>query len=369
MNVLMGLFSNIQSLGVFAIFLSVLIVVHEWGHYITAKKLGIDVERFSLGFGPRLFSKMYKGTEFVVSLIPLGGYVKLLGDDRSECKGVKGEFYSASPWRRSLVVLNGPLVNFLFAYICFVFVFMLGYPDFSTKIGGLIDGFPAQEAGLQIGDTVMSVNSVDVGNWTELQKSIGDSTEDQVEVQYMRDDVVATVMVDLKGKEEENIFGQMVKRRLMGVSQSEELISIKVGFFESFGKAFQKEVEIITMTYKSLFYMITGSMNAKESVTGPVGIFYIVKSAAEMGLNHLLLILGVISASLAIFNLLPIIPLDGGHILMFALEKLRGKELSPKVDEFMARLGFGFIMCLALFVFYSDFARFGWIDKALSLFR
>ena len=99
-----------------------------------------------------------------------------------------------------------------------------------------------------------------------------------------------------------------------------------------------------------------------------IGIFYIVKSAAEMGINHLLLILGVISASLAIFNLLPIIPLDGGHLFLFAIEKIRGKELSPKVDDVMARIGFGFIMCLALLVFYIDFSRYGWIEKVLSLF-
>ena len=109
--------------------------------------------------------------------------------------------------------------------------------------------------------------------------------------------------------------------------------------------------------------MITGGVSARESVTGPVGIFYIVKGAAEEGISHLLFILGVISASLAIFNLLPLIPLDGGHLFLFGIEKIRGKALPPKIDEYIARFGFGLIILLALFVFYSDFARFGWIDN------
>jgi len=114
--------------------------------------------------------------------------------------------------------------------------------------------------------------------------------------------------------------------------------------------------------------MITGAISAKESVTGPVGIFYIVKGAAESGISHLLFILGVISASLAIFNLLPVIPLDGGHLFLFAIEKVRGKALHPRVDEYISRFGFGLIILLAAFVFYSDFARFGWIENISSWF-
>jgi regulator of sigma E protease len=120
---------------------------------------------------------------------------------------------------------------------------------------------------------------------------------------------------------------------------------------------------ITELTYESLWRMVTGAVSAKESVTGPVGIFYIVKGAAEEGLSHLLFILGVISASLAIFNLLPVIPLDGGHLFLFTLEKIRGRALPPKIDEYIARFGFGLIILLAGFVFYSDFVRFGWIEN------
>ena len=138
---------------------------------------------------------------------------------------------------------------------------------------------------------------------------------------------------------------------------------------ESFGRAFKKLVEITVLTYKSIYFMLTGTMSAKDSVTGPIGIYYIVKTAAEMGFSHLLYIVGIISASLAIFNLLPVIPLDGGHLLLLGIEKMRGRALSAKIDEAISRVGFSLIICLALFVFYSDFLRFGWIDKIMGLWR
>jgi len=146
------------------------------------------------------------------------------------------------------------------------------------------------------------------------------------------------------------------------------MVSLKYDFGTSIIKAYEKLEEITVLTYKSLYFMITGSMSAKESVTGPIGIFYIVKSAAEMGMSHLLFIVGVISASLAIFNLLPIIPLDGGHLFLLSIEKLRGQALPAKVDDFVARLGVSFIILLAIFVFYNDFERFGWIEKFMKIF-
>ena len=118
--------ANIESLGIFLIVLSILVVVHEWGHFITAKKCGVRVERFSLGFGPKLWSKVHNGTEFVVSAVLLGGYVKMAGDERDNCKGTPDEFYSQPIGKRSLIVVNGPVVNFLLAYICLSWVFMIG---------------------------------------------------------------------------------------------------------------------------------------------------------------------------------------------------------------------------------------------------
>ncbi|OGX08592.1 MAG: RIP metalloprotease RseP [Omnitrophica WOR_2 bacterium GWA2_47_8] len=352
---------------VFLAVLSVLIVVHEWGHFITAKKLGVRVERFSLGFGPKLFSKIIDGTEFLLCLIPLGGYVKMAGDERLECKGQPEEFYSKPPGHRALIVLNGPLVNFILAYVALTFVFVLGYPDLSSNIGEVMKDYPAETAGLMAGDQIIRIEHRPIENWTDVQKTIAVSREPQLDVDILRDGQPLNLTIIPKVEKIKNIFGQMQQTRMVGIRPAKDIIVHKYPFFVSVKKAGEKLYEITTMTYQAIFHMLTGSMSAKENMTGPIGIFYIIKTAADMGFSHLLYILGVISASLAIFNLLPVIPLDGGHLFLLGVERIRGKALSEKVDLAIAKIGFSLIICLALFVFYSDFVRFGWIDAIMKL--
>ena len=154
-----GFLSGVQSTVVFIIVLSILIVVHEWGHFITAKKLGVRVEEFSLGFGPTLYSKFYNDTNYLIKLYPLGGYVKMAGDERDKCTGSPDEFYSKSPGKRALIVLNGPVVNFILAYVTLAMVFVLGYPGISTRIEEVRPEGAAYEAGLRVGDELTAVNS------------------------------------------------------------------------------------------------------------------------------------------------------------------------------------------------------------------
>jgi regulator of sigma E protease len=363
-----SIYSNINGTIVFIIVLSVLIIVHEWGHFITAKKLGVKVERFSVGFGPKLFSVLRNGTEFMVCAIPLGGYVKMAGDERNSCKGSPDEFFSKTPGQRALIILNGPVVNYVMAYVCLVIVFMLGFPELSNKIGDLVENYPAQQAGLLKGDTIVSVDGKSVASWSDVQAYIVESQGETIDFALERNGERIVKTVSPRIEERQNIFGQLKETRFVGISPAEEIVQLKTGFAQSFVKGWEKLSEITVMTYKALYFMATGSMSAKESVTGPIGIFYIIKSAAELGMAHLLLIVGVISASLAIFNLLPVIPLDGGHLFLLAVEKLRGRALSPRIDEAIARVGFTLIILLAIYVFYSDFSRFGWIDKIKDMF-
>ncbi|OGX27736.1 MAG: hypothetical protein A3D10_02910 [Omnitrophica WOR_2 bacterium RIFCSPHIGHO2_02_FULL_48_11] len=364
-----AILSFLKNTGIFAAVLSVLIVVHEWGHFITARKLGVKVERFALGFGPKLFSWVYDGTEFLLCLIPLGGYVKMAGDERANYHGAPDEFFSKSPGQRALIVLNGPVVNFVLAYVCLCFVFMLGYPDLAPKIGKVLENYPAQAAGLKPGDKVLSVNTQAVETWTDVQRNIAESKGSEIVFVILRDDKEIQKAIKPKIEDRKNIFGQRKTTPAVGIVPEEEIVVFKYPFGESLVRAYKKLVEVTVLTYKSIYYMITGSMSAKESMTGPIGIFYIVKAAADMGFSHLLYIVGIISASLAIFNLLPVIPLDGGHLFLLALEKIRGKALPEKVDEAIARLGFSLIICLALFVFYSDFSRFGLFEKISNIWR
>ena len=360
--------SNLKNIFVFAIFLGILVTVHEWGHFITAKKLGVKVEKFAFGFGPKLWSITRGGTEYLICLFPLGGYVKMAGDERQNCRGTPDEFFSQAVGRRSLIVVNGPVVNFLLAYVCFVFVFMLGYPDLSNKVGKLSEGYPAQVAGLLVGDQIVAVDAQPITNWTDLKTHITVSNNPNINFEVLRNGERLNITVTPRIERMKNIFGEYKETRLVGIVPAEEIILLKYGFFESFGKAGQELWKITTMTYKAIFSMLTGAMSAKENMGGPIFIFTLVATVAQMGLSYFLFILGVISANLAIFNLLPVIPLDGGHLFLFLVEKLRGKALSPRIDEYIARIGFGLIIALAFFVFYIDFERIGLFEKIKHLF-
>ncbi|MFT5387756.1 MAG: regulator of sigma E protease [Candidatus Omnitrophota bacterium] len=363
-----GLLSNLSGTLVFIVVLGILVLVHEWGHFITAKKCGVEVKEFAIGFGPTLWSKEHNGTNYLLKLYPLGGYVKMAGDERDKCTGDSKEFYAQSLGKRALIVLNGPVVNFIFAYLCFVIVFMVGYPDLSTRVGELTPKYPAAIAGLLEGDDIKTIDGVAIESWTDIQSNITESKNDKITIVLQREGSLQTLYIEPKIDKSANIFGQMKERRIVGIGPARDLIALKYDFMTSVVKAGEKLTEITTMTYKSLWYMVTGSMSTKENLTGPVGIFMIVKSAAELGIGHLLFIMGVISASLAIFNLLPIIPLDGGHLFLMGIEKIKGSALSPKVDEYIARFGFSLIILLALFVFYNDFARFGVFERIRAIF-
>ena len=358
-----------MSVLIFIAVLSILIIFHELGHFVIAKYLGVNVERFAVGFGPKLLSRKFKGTEFAICAVPLGGYVKMAGDERSECKGLADEYYSRPPGHRALIVFFGPVVNYLLAFLCFWCVFIVGYPTLAPKVGELLDGYPAQEAGLRIDDTIISIDGKKVESWEQMQKYIASSKGKKIGFALLRGGYIVEKHILPRMEKIENIFGQKENIRLVGIKPKEEIITLHYNVFASFGNAVDKLSEITIMTYKAIYRMITGGMSAKDSLTGPIGIFYIIKQAATMGFSYLLYIMAVISASLGIFNLLPLPILDGGHLLLLGVERLRGRPIPQRIDDIINRVGLSLIICLAVFVFYSDFVRFGWFDKIISLWR
>jgi regulator of sigma E protease len=358
-----------MSLVIFIIVLSVLIIVHEFGHFLTARSLGVKVERFSVGFGPKLWSRMHRGTEFMVCAIPLGGYVKMAGDERSQIKGLPEEYYSKPPGHRALIVLMGPVVNYVLAYLCLCLVFMLGYPTLSNKVGEVLEGYPAHAAGLQTGDRIIGIDSRPTDSWEDVKNYISQSPVSSLELTIEREGSRLTRTITPQLDVLENIFGQKEEVPVVGIKPEEEIVTFRYGPGESILKGGQKLWEITVLTYKALYRIATGAMAAKDAVTGPIGIFYIIREAATMGFSYLLYIVGIISASLAIFNLLPFPVLDGGHMVFLAVERIRGQSLPEKVEENIARVGISLLICLALFVFYCDLVRFGWFDKLFNLWQ
>jgi len=354
---------------IFIFILSLLIVVHEFGHFIVAKKLGVRVEKFSLGFGPQLFRKKKNDTEYIVSAVPLGGYVKLAGDSLEEYKGKPDEYFFQSPGRRFQIIFFGPLLNYILGFLFFWLIFFAGYPTLTTKVGGLLDGFGAKDAGLQVGDKITAVDGKRVEYWEELQRIIQEKKQtSEVRLSVLRQDKEFSIDVRIKEQEFPDQLGQKHSVGLLGITPFDEVVKIRHGFLESFILGAKKTLELTSLTYKGLFRIITGKLSVRESVTGPLGIFYITSKAAKMGIIALLHFIAVLSISLAIFNLLPLPILDGGHILFLGLEKIRGRTLSLKTERIITRVGLTIIISLAVLVTFNDIARlFG--DKISRFLR
>jgi len=193
---------------IFLAVLSVLVIVHEWGHFFTAKSLGVVVEKFSVGFGPKLFSRQHKGTEFLVSAIPLGGYIKMAGDDRHDCKGTVGEFFSHPLGHRALIVLMGPVVNFIFAFICLVAIFAAGFPGVSTHIMAVKENGAAQAAGLLQGDKILAVNSRKIYGQGHLDRLLRAPLQVPLQILVQRGDALIQLPVTPPRNRVENEFGE-----------------------------------------------------------------------------------------------------------------------------------------------------------------
>lgn len=369
-----------MSILVFLIILSILVLVHEWGHYIAARKCGVNVQQFALGFGPKLYSFMHDGTEFRLCAFPLGGYVKMSGDEREKCKGTKDEYFSKSVGERALIVLMGPVVNVVLAFVCFWLVFMIGFVDMEASakkvapfVGQVLANSPAEKAGLKTGDKVISIDGKTINHWPDLQDQVMDSTGAHLVFVVLRDEKPITLMLTPKEEKQKDIFGREHKTRRIGVGpvqikEGSEVVIVRFGPIGALKRAGQELFDISAKTYQALYEMCIGLRSPKEAM-GIVGMFFVIKFALTIGFSFLLHIMGVISLSLAIFNLLPLIPLDGGHLLLLGFEKLRGKALSLKTDMAITRVGFGLILTLALFIFYVDFERIGLIDRVIHLFK
>jgi regulator of sigma E protease len=338
------------------------VIIHELGHFIAAKRAKVKVEKFSFGFGPRLCGIKKGDTDYVISLVPLGGYVKMAGDEPSLAKGESFEFLSKTVAQRFKIVFCGPLLNYALGFLLFWFIFMIGAPATTNKIGDLLDKYPARAAGLQKGDRILSVDNRPTKYWEDLTDIIHDKKEGELNLVIERQTRAGRKVLDIQitpiRKEMTDIFGKKRSIALIGISPSDEVVKVKFGFFESFKKAGQQVYKLTEITCKSFLFIITGKLSLKESVTGPIGIFIITSKAAQLGMVYLLQMMAVLSVSLAIFNLLPVPVLDGGHILFLIVEKIRGKPLNERAQEIATQAGLALLIALMVFVFYADILKF-----------
>ncbi len=361
---------TLLSLISFLVVLSILVLIHEFGHFIAAKRLGVRVEKFSFGFGPKIFSIKRGDTEYLISAVPLGGYVKMSGDEPGEVlKGEKWEFLSRKISERFSIIFAGPLLNYVLAFLVFSVIFMFGNPTLTTEVGSLLKDYPAQKSGILVGDRIIRADGKDVKYWEDVTAIIHKHTEGTIKLTLARKEKTFDLEIQPVVKEVKDVFGSSTKIALLGIAPSQNIENVRYGFFQSFGMGFKKLMDLTVLTYKALWFMITGRMSLKESVTGPIGIFIITGKAAQMGLIYLAHLIGLLSASLAIFNLLPLPVLDGGHIMFLIVEKLRGKPLSVKTQEVIGNVGVSLLILLTVFIFYNDIIKFGIFDFIGKFFK
>jgi regulator of sigma E protease len=353
----------------FLFVLTVMVIVHELGHFIAARKTGVRVETFSIGFGKKLFRRKGKETEFAVSAIPLGGYVTMAGDTLDNYQGKPDEFFAKPASKRFAIVVCGPVMNYLLGILLFWMIFFFGYPVLTTKVGGLVEGKGAQRAGILAGDTITAVENVRVQYWDDMVGAIRSrQDQDSLKITLVRAGQEMTYEVQLVQETLPDALKQKRKVGLIGIRPDfETTVVMKHGFWQSLPLGIGKTWELTTLTYKAFWYIITRKIDARESVTGPVGIWELISRTKT--LNEILVLMAVLSISLAIFNLLPVPPLDGGHILFMIIEKLRGKPLDKKTDEIVGRIGWGLFVLLGVAVFVNDLIRLGVVQKAAVLIQ
>lgn len=340
------------------IIFSILIIVHEFGHFIAARCLGIKVEKFAIGFGPVLLKWRSKETDFLVCAFPLGGYIKLAGDSRLECKGRDYEFLSKAPGIKMLVVLAGPVFNYFLAFIIFCIIAFIGFPYQDTIVGSVLEGYPAEASGLKEGDKILEVNGVKVSDWPQMTKAIRKSRDD-ISLKLERNGKNIFLDVSLREKEVIDDFGIKKMAPIIGISPSPNIKIVKYGFPKALIKGAESLFSLTYKVIKGLMYMITGSISFKEGAGGPIAIFYITSEFVKIGFIAVLQLMAALNISLAIINLFPVPVLDGGHLLFFVLEKIRKKSLSEKVEGVLSRMGFALIGVLIVFVFYNDIVKYG----------
>jgi len=338
---------------VFAGVLSILIVTHELGHFIAARMSGIRVEKFSIGFGPVILSKEIRGTQFIVSAVPLGGYVKMSGEERNSCEGKSYEFFSKPLGVRARVIFSGPLSNYIFSFLIIWALFTMGMPKLNTTISAIVKGMPAEVAGIKKGDTIIAVNKKKIKGWKDLQKAVY-SSRGSIVVSVLRGKEKIDFRMMPKVESLKDIFGRNIERRMIGIVPG--VVMVKYNFFTAFFEGAKYTVHLTFMILKGFYYMVTGAVPLSKSVAGPIKLFTITASVFKQGIMALMNLVSFIGISLAIVNLFPIPVLDGGHLLFIGLEKVRGKALSDRTEAILTKIGITILSLIMLFVFYNDIA-------------
>ncbi len=331
--------------------LGLLIFIHELGHFSMAKFYKVRVLKFAFGFGKELFGFTRGETRYSVCLFPFGGMVAMAGENPDEATGQKGEYLSLQWYKKVMVAFFGPFMNYVLAVLLFAFVFNIwGLTNISSQavIGALAPEACAQKAGLEIKDKILSVNGVEIKDWTSLIANLKDKAEKEVEIKILRNE------------QELNFKFVLDKNPATGAGMlgiQPEITKEKVSFFSSFYYGLDTAIYQSVFTLKYLWDKIVTW--EKPEVAGPIGVIQVMAKSAKSGFESYIRLLAVISVALGLFNLLPIPLVDGGMIVLFILEGIIRKRIGLKVIQVYNTIGLSLILLIFLFATYSDLIRLG----------
>lgn len=319
-----------------------LIVFHEFGHFIVAKKSGIKVNEFAVGMGPLVYSKEKGETTYSFRAIPIGGYCAMEGEDDESSD--PRSFDNAPASKRFLTILAGPVANLIIAVLVFTIVGVIG-GVVTTTVSDFIDDSPAQAAGIEKGDEILKINGQEIGDFTDISKVVNDFYKDK------DFDKGITVLAKRNGKDLDFAF----KPKVEGENTYIGIIPARrtPGFFEAIGLGFKETGRNVKMIFTILGRLFTGKL-AFGALSGPVGVLKELGNQAQNGLANLLYFLAYISVNLAVFNLLPIPALDGSKLLTSGIEIITGKKINKKLEEKITMVGFFILLGLILVVSIKD---------------
>ncbi len=355
------------------ILLGILIFAHEFGHFLVAKYSGVGVLKFSLGFGPKLVGKKIGETEYLISWVPLGGYVKLLGETDNEELAEEDEkrsFLKQPVWKKAAIVAAGPIFNFLLAIVIFTIVYMAGVPTLTTYISGVPEGTPAFEAGIKEGDVITAIDGKKITRWEEIKESISKSDGSELKLTITRGGESIDVPLKPRLYKDKNIFGEEIDSYKIGVSPSlDRAVVERMNPFLAFWTSLKQTWFISKLTVLSVVKIFEGVVSPK-TLGGPIMIAQIAGAQVKEGIVPFVLFMALLSINLAILNLLPIPILDGGHLLFFLVEAVTGREINIKWREMAQQVGLVILIALTIFVFIMDIERLNikWFDDFNKFF-
>ena len=352
-----------------ALLFGILIFVHELGHFIFAKLCNVKVLKFSLGFGPRIVGKMIGETEYVVSAIPLGGYVKMYGEDVGDEVSEQDNdrsFKSQALWKKAVIVLAGPVFNILLTFGLYTSLLATGIevpvPDLKNLmpvVDEVDPSYPAAAAGLIKGDKIMQIGGNEINTWIDIINMVGTNPAKPLEFVVQRGGQLYTLTITPRAIQEKDRFGKPITIGRIGIRKSGQGLYTfikSVSIFDVPMKGAFATYKMGTVIFDSIRMTINGEISVRN-LGGPISIFTESSKAASAGVITYFLFMALVSVNLGVLNLLPIPVLDGGHLLFMGIEAIKGGPVSDTVIAISQRIGIALLLALMILVMYNDIFR------------